>query len=86
MKKIDLSAVDFVVISQRTGNPVAAFLLVGDAAAYIAWRTAQEGHRCPGYDIVNADGSFLVSEPRPVRSFVTWADGHQFVAIQRGGA
>lgn len=54
---MNTEALDFVVVNVRTGNPIAAFLLPGDAVKYIAYRRSVEGPHGPAYDIQNADGS-----------------------------
>lgn len=56
---MDISQLDFVVVSGRTGNPVASFLLPGDALNYIAYRRSIEGCHGPVYEIRNADDSFV---------------------------
>jgi hypothetical protein len=79
---MNTAALDFLVINTRTGNPIAAFMLPGDAAAFAAFRQAQEGPNGCTYEIVNADGSSTVGEYKR-NAFVTWADGRQFVAVAR---
>lgn len=54
-----IKLLDFVVISLRTGNPIASFLLPGDAVNYIAYRRSVEGPHGPLYEVINADGSFV---------------------------
>lgn len=54
---MNTSALDFIVVNVRTGNPVAAFLLPGDALKYIAYRRTIEGPNGPDYDIRNSDES-----------------------------
>lgn len=54
---MNLEPLDFIVVSGRTGNPIAAFLLPGDAVKYIAYRRSAEGPHGPSYDIQNADGT-----------------------------
>ena len=58
---MNISALDFVVISGRTGNAIASFLLPGDAVKYIAYRRSMEGPHGPVYEIRNADGSYTSS-------------------------
>ncbi len=54
---MNTKAIDFIVISTRTGNAIAAFLLPSDAVKYIAYRRNMEGPHGPMYEIQNADGS-----------------------------
>lgn len=53
---MNLEPLDFVVVSLRTGNPIAAFLLPVDAVKYIAYRRSVEGPNGPLYEVQNADG------------------------------
>lgn len=76
---MNTDALDFLVINTRTGNPVAAFMLPGDAAAFAAFKQAQ-GQNGVVYEVVNADGSSTIGEYKR-NAFVTWADGQQFVAV-----
>ena len=59
---IDVSALDFIVVNVRTGNPVAAFMLPRDAILFIKARRAAEGPTGPVYDLVNRDGSMMSPE------------------------
>lgn len=56
---LNTEALDFIVVSVRTGNAIAGFLLPGDAVKYIAYRRSVEGPHGPAYDIQNADGSLV---------------------------
>ena len=54
---MNIEALDFVVISVRTGNAIAAFLLPTDAVKYIVYRRSVEGPHGPLYEVRNSDGS-----------------------------
>ena len=49
---MNIEALDFIVVSVRTGNAIAAFLLPGDAVKYIAYRRSVEGPNGPAYDSI----------------------------------
>ncbi|WP_186113901.1 hypothetical protein [Burkholderia gladioli] len=80
-KIINTDACDFVVISRRSGNAVATFMLPADAAAYIAWREAKDGSHSGGYEIVNADNTPLICEPRRPETMVTVAAGKRYLCL-----
>jgi len=54
---MDLEALDFIVVNQNTGNPIAAFLLPTDAVRFIEYRRASEPAPGRQYAVKNADGS-----------------------------
>lgn len=50
---INIEMLDFIVINTKTGQPVAAFMLPGDAKRF----AQSKGEH---YEVVNADGPSLV--------------------------
>lgn len=52
----NLEKLDFVVLSTRTENPVASFLLPGHARQFIQQLRTSEGPHGPLYEVINADG------------------------------
>ncbi len=50
----NLETLDFIVVNTKTGNPVAAFMLPTDAHRFAAMKGDH-------YEVVNADGTSLVS-------------------------
>lgn len=54
-----LGCLDFIVVNERTGNAVAAFLGPTDAHRFIDGRQKMEGPHGPSYRVLNSDGSPL---------------------------
>lgn len=61
--KLNLESLEYIVVNERTGNSVASFLLVTDAARDVLGRRSMEGPNGPWYDIVDREGN----------SFAHWA-------------